>query len=127
MRVILDAGALIAAEHRPAALAQIITDSATRTTLVPLIPAPVLAQVWRGGAGRQAPLASLLADLDVEPLADARARAVGRLLAASGTNDIADAHVVEAANSGDVVFTSDPVDIARLARAAGKVLAIITV
>lgn len=127
MKIVLDAGALIAAEHRPAALGQIITDSGTRTTLVPLVPASVLAQVWRGGAGRQAPLASLLADLDIVPLDDTRARAVGRLLAASGTNDIADAHVVEAANDGDVVFTSDPVDIARLARAAGKVLAIIAV
>ena len=127
MRVVLDAGALIAIEQRPAALALVIADASCRTALVPRVPATVLAQVWRGGAGRQALLAPILADLDVDPLNEDRARTVGRLLAASDTSDIADAHVVDSADSGDVVFTSDPFDIARLARAASKRLAIVTV
>lgn len=127
MRVIIDSGALIALERRPRPLTKQLDALAARSGHVALVPATVVAQVWRTGSDRQAPLAAFLSQSDIDPLDDARARAVGRLLAASGTDDIAGAHVVEAANSGDVVFTSDPVDIARLARAAGKVLAIIAV
>jgi len=40
---------------------------------------------------------------------------VGRLLAGSGTSDIADAHVVICARRGDQpVVTSDPADLRRL-------------
>ncbi|MEO8107287.1 MAG: PIN domain-containing protein [Actinomycetes bacterium] len=127
MRVIIDSGVLIALERSPRPLTQQFDALAARSGHVALVPATVVAQVWRTGSDRQAPLAAFLSQSDIDPLSDDRARAVGRLLAASGTNDIADAHVVEAALSGDVVFTSDPVDIARLAHAAGKQLAIVAV
>ena len=45
---------------------------------------------------------------------------VGRLLAASGTSDIADAHVVIYARQADQpVVTSDPSDLRQLDRALG--------
>ena len=76
------------------------------------------------GAGRQAPLATLLARADIDDLDAERARQVGRLLADSGTDDITDAHVVVIAESGDLIITTDPIDIAHLAKTAGKQVAI---
>ena len=81
------------------------------------VPATVLAQVWRGGP-RSAPVARLLAaaDVTVVPLDEGRARAVGLLLASSGTSDVADASVVLCAreHGRDVIVTSDPDDLRRL-------------
>ena len=87
---------------------------------VPTVPAPVVAQAWRGGA-RQARLARLLSGCDVEPLDDAAARRTGALLSAAGTADIIDAFVVEGAlRRRDVVVTSDRSDIEMLADALGR-------
>jgi hypothetical protein len=52
--------------------------------VVPVVPAPVVAQSWRG-APRQAQLARLLAGCEVESLDDARARATGILSVPPGT------------------------------------------
>ena len=127
MRVILDAGLLIAQESRPDAAVGLVDSYAELTAAPPHVPATVVAQVWRGGARRQAPLARLLAGVDIDVLDEPRAREVGQLLANSGTSDIADAHVVIAAESGDLIITSDPIDIARLAKVAGKQVAIIAI
>ena len=107
MCVTYDTGALIAAEkgerrmwarHRALLTARVS----------PAVPAPVVAQAWRGG-GRQALLAQLLRGCDVEPLDDGLARAVGALAARAGTTDVVDAAVTEAAlRRHDVVVTSDP-------------------
>lgn len=52
---------------------------------------------------------------DVTDLGRVDAVNVGRLLAASGTSDIADAHVVICARrAGQSVVTSDPGDLSRL-------------
>ena len=56
------------------------------------MPAPVVAQSWRGSA-RQVQLAGLLAGCDVEVMDDGQARAVGALAARAGTTDIVDACV----------------------------------
>ncbi len=120
MKVVLDSGALIAVERRASALLTDVRELARNGAGTPEVPASVVAQVWRGGAGRQAPLAAFLARCRVGVLDESRARRVGLLLADSGTTDIADAHVVVTAESGDLIITSDPVDIARLAVAAGK-------
>ena len=81
--VTYDSGALIAAErgerrmwarHRALLLRRV----------VPVVPAPVVAQSWRG-APRQAQLARLLAGCEVESLDDARARATGILSVPPGT------------------------------------------
>ena len=125
MRIVLDAGMLIAHERRPSAAIGLIDQVLPLTHGPARIPASVVAQVWRTGRDRQAPLAKLIADADVDVLDAARARQVGRLLADSDTDDIVDAHVVASADDGDLVITSDPVDIARLARVAGKQIRIV--
>lgn len=124
MKVVVDAGVLIAHESRPDAAVGLLDEYAALSDAPPRVPATVVAQVWRSGWGRQAPLATLLARSDIDDLDAERARQVGRLLAESGTDDITDAHVVVVAESGDLIITSDPLDIAHLAKVAGKQVAI---
>jgi hypothetical protein len=86
---------------------------------VPTVPAPAVAQSWRGPA-RQVQLARLLAGCDVEALDDALARAVGALAARAATTDIVDACVVEGAlRRRDLVVSSDPDDLQSIAAATG--------
>jgi hypothetical protein len=60
---------------------------------------------------------------DVVPLDRVDATNVGRLLATTGTADIADAHVVICARrSGQQVLTSDPDDLQRLDPGLGLVV-----
>ena len=112
--VVLDSGAFIAAERRSgtmAALAQRLTSAR-----VPLVTsAGVAAQVWRGGGHRQVPVAYLLRRSTVVDLTYAVARVLGRILGASRTSDVVDAHVVFLARErGWPVLTSDPDDLLRL-------------
>ena len=88
--------------------------------IVPLVPAPVLAQAWRGGR-RQANLARLLAPCRTEVMTADQARAVGVLVGRSHHDDIVDVTVVETAgrHRDPVVVTADRADIERVARAAG--------
>jgi hypothetical protein len=114
--VTYDAGGLIAAErgerrmwarHRALLLRRV----------VPVVPAPVVAQCWRG-TPRQAQLARLLAGCQVEPLDDTRARATGTLAGRAGTTDIVDACVVEGAlRRQDHVISSDEADLTAIAAA----------
>ena len=124
MKVVLDSGALIALERRPGALLADVRQHALNGGGPPVVPASVVAQVWRTGTGHQAPVAAFLGRCRVGTLDAERARQVGQLLAESGTYDITDAHVVAVADSGDLIITSDPLDIARLARAASKQVSI---
>ncbi len=78
----------------------------------------MVAQVWRGGTGRQAPLARLLAGTDVAPVDDRLGRRAGMLLARGGQSDAIDATVVCLAADGDDILTSDPGDLRALAEAA---------
>lgn len=113
--LVLDTGALIALnknERRLIALLVAAREMAVRL----VIPATVLAQVWREG-GRQARLVTLARDekTEVPPLNRAWAESVGALCAQRGTKDIVDAHValvglLERAK----VLTSDPDDLRRL-------------
>lgn len=86
---------------------------------VPVSHGGVVAQVWRGGTGRQVPLARLLAGVDVTPLDDGLGRRAGLLLGRTGLADAIDAAVMCLAGDGDDVLTSDPGDLQRLAQAAG--------
>jgi hypothetical protein len=87
---------------------------------VPTVPAPVLAQSWRGGS-RQALLSQLLAGSDVEPLDDGQARSVGSLAARAATGDIVDACVVEGAlRRHDLVVSSDEDDLQAIAAAVSR-------
>jgi len=81
-----------------------------------IIPAGVLAQVWRGGS-RQARLAALVGGpaTRVEALNEALAKAAGQLCGRRGTADVVDASVVLAARqAGGAVVTADVEDIRRL-------------
>jgi hypothetical protein len=110
--VTLDAGALIALERddRPVL---VLLARARETGARITIPATALAQVVRAPA-RQVRLARLVRQptTDVVPLGRVDATSVGRLLAASGTADIVDAHVVICARRAvQQVATSDPEDL----------------
>jgi hypothetical protein len=117
--VTYDSGALIAAErgerlmwarHRALLLRRV----------VPTVPAPVVAQCWRG-TPRQAQLARLLAGCDVESLDDTGARATGILAGRAGVTDIVDASVVEGAlRRDDVIISSDEGDLAAIAAAVSR-------
>ena len=76
-----DAGALIAIERQDNKMVNFHKGMVT-SGITPVVPAGVLAQVWRGGSGRQAPLARALKQCIVETLDEALAKQVGE--AASG-------------------------------------------
>ena len=81
-----------------------------------VIPAGVVAQVWRHGA-RQAAIARVVGAIGttVEPLDEEIARLAGRLCRRCGTSDVIDASVVIAARRHRaVVASSDPGDLGRL-------------
>ena len=109
---VLDAGGLIAFEKGDRGMVALLA-RADETDAEITIPSTVLAQTVRRPQ-RQVRLARLLRSprTTVVPLDRADAIGVGRLLAASGTADIADAHVVLCARrAGQRVVTSDPDDI----------------
>ena len=119
MGVTYDTGALTAADRGER---QMWARHRALLTLreVPTVPAPVVAQGWRGGS-RQALLARLLVGCNVEALDDGQARAVGSLAARAKATDVVDACVVEGAlRRHDLVVTSDPADLTRIATAAGR-------
>ena len=80
----------------------------------------VIAEVWRGGSGRQARLARALAGVIVRPIDDELGRRVGVLLGHGRRRDVIDAAVVLIAEDGDEIFTADPGDLRALADAAAK-------
>jgi len=84
----------------------------------PLTCGGVVAQVWRGGRGRQALVARLLAGAEVAPIDELLGRRAGLLLAISGRSDAIDAAVICLAGDGDDILTSDPGDLRELAEAA---------
>lgn len=111
----MDAGGLIAldrGDRRVVVLLARAAETAARVT----VPATALAQAIRH-PDRQVRLARLIRQptTDVVALDRVDAASVGRLLAASGTADIADAHVVICASrSGQRVVTSDSDDLKSL-------------
>ncbi len=113
--VTLDAGALIALDRddrRVVVLLARARETAARVTM----PASALAQAIRRPE-RQVRLSRLIRQptTDVIDLGRVDATNVGRLLAASGTSDITNAHVVICARrAGQRVVTSDPDDLHRL-------------
>ncbi len=123
-QVVYDAGALIAADRDDRAFWADHRVRLEQGTL-PLVPAGVLAQVSR--SARQVPLRRLLRGCDVAGLDEDGAHRVGRLLAASRTCDVVDAHVVVVAVPGAVVVTSDRGDIEHLLASVGGTARVIDV
>jgi hypothetical protein len=116
--LVLDAGAFVAAERGNRDVVALVK----RERLAgrpPVTSGGVVAKVWRGGSGRQAPMARLLAGTAVASVDDTLARRAGILLARSGQSDAIDATVVCLAADGDDILTSDPGDLRVLAEAAG--------
>jgi hypothetical protein len=116
--LILDAGAFVAAERGDRDLVALVKRERLAGR-VPVTCGGVVAQVWRGGQGKQAPLARLLAGVEVAPIDGSLGRRAGMLLARSGQSDAIDAAVVCLAGDGDDILTSDPGDLRSLAEAAG--------
>jgi hypothetical protein len=113
--VTLDAGGLIALDRDDRRVVVLLARARETGALV-TVPAPALAQAIRRPE-RQVRLSRLIRQpgTDVIALDRVDATHVGRLLAASGTSDIADAHVVICARrAGQPVVTSDPSDLRQL-------------
>lgn len=116
MRV-LDAGALIALDRGDRDTWALLAET-QRAGQRPVVPAPVIAQAWRGAA-RQARLAAVLSGTDVVVADGPLSRRAGELLAAAGTADVLDALVALVAKDrpGSEIVTSDPDDIHHLLQA----------
>ena len=85
---------------------------------VPVTHGGVVAQVWRGGAGRQANLSKLLGAIEIVALDGHLGRRAGALLGRARRSDAIDAAVVLLAMDGDTILTSDTGDLRPLAVAA---------
>jgi hypothetical protein len=117
--VTLDAGGLIALDREDRRIVVLLA-RARETGARIVVPATAVAQAIRQPE-RQVRLARLLRQptTDVVPLDRVDATNVGRLLAASGTSDIVDAHVVICARRAEQqIVTADPEDLRKLDPAA---------
>ena len=113
--VTLDAGGLIALDRNDRRIVVLLARAVETNSRV-TIPASALAQAIRRPE-RQARLSRLIRQpsSDVVPLDRVDAVNVGRLLSASGTSDVVDAHVVVCARrTAQRVVTSDPDDLTLL-------------
>ena len=117
MRLILDEGALVAVELANREVVALIKRELTAGR-APVTHGGVVGQVWRGGSGRQAPLARLLPGLEIVGIDEALGRRAGLLLGKARLSDVVDAPLVALAADGDSVLTSDVQDLRRLVEAA---------
>lgn len=123
--VTYDTGALVAAERNDRRM-WAIHSGYLAEECAPVVPAPVLAEAWRGGAA-QASLSRLLAPCDVELMTEEQARSVGILVGRADHDDVVDVTVVEGAiRRDDAVVTADE-GIGRIAGSAHAKLRIVTI
>ena len=96
--------------------------------VVPTVPAPVVAEAWRGGP-RQASLARMLVGCDVDEMTAEQARRVGELAGRADLDDVVDVAVVEGAarRNDDVIITSNETHIRQAVEATGKRIRIETI
>jgi predicted nucleic acid-binding protein len=123
--VVYDAAVLVAADRNER---RTWAEHKSRLELgiVPLVPAPVIAQVSR--SPQQAQLRRFLTGCVIVPLGESDAHEAGRLLGITRTADVVDAVVVTTAlRRQAMILTSDPDDIERLARASGREVAVVAV
>jgi hypothetical protein len=118
--VTYDTGALVAGERNDRRMWALHVGFLAEE-VVPTIPAPVLAEAWRGGPG-QASLAGLLVGCEVEAMSADQARRVGELAGRAGHDDIVDVTVVEGAmrRVDEVIVTSNEGRIRQVVRASRK-------
>ena len=123
--VVYDAAVLVAADknnRRPWA------EHKARLELgvIPLVPAPVVAQVSR--SPQQVQLRRFLAGCLVVPFGESEAHEAGRLLGLTRTADVVDAVVVTTAlRQKAMIFTGDAGDLERLVSASGREIAVFEV
>ena len=123
--VVYDAAVLVAAD-RNERRAWAEHKARLELGVVPLVPAPVVAQVSR--SPQQAQLRRFLTGCVVVPLGESEAHEAGRLLGLTRTADVVAAVVVTTAlRRKAMILTSDPADMKRLVRAAGREVAVVTV
>ncbi len=118
MGVTYDTGALVAGERNDRRMWAIHAELLA-LEIAPTVPAPVLAQAWRGGA-RQASLVRLLRQCGVEDMTEAHAKEVGLVAGSSGSSDVVDVAVVVGARRrrDSAIVTADPDDLRAIAEAA---------
>jgi hypothetical protein len=115
--VTYDTGALLAAERNDRRMWALHAGFLSEE-IVPVVPAPVLAEAWRGGS-RQASLARLLALCEIEPMTERQARDVGVLAGRAAHDEVVDVTVVEGAiRRRHAVVTSNATHIRKIANAA---------
>lgn len=116
--LVLDAGALIALEHRDTRMLA-LADELQRERRAAHVSAGVVAQTWRGSPRQRAIHRLLRAQaVRVDPLSEDLSYRLGLLLASAGTADVIDAHVALLAKRlRATVLTSDPDDLLALDRA----------
>ena len=123
--VVSDAGVLLAADKNDRR-AWAEHKAGLEFGVVPLVPAPVLAQVSR--SPQQLQLRRFLTGCVVVPLGERDAHDAGRLLGVSRTADVVDAAVaVTALRQKAIILTSDPDNIERLIRASGREIAAVAI
>src|SRR5688572_9855333 len=121
--VIYDAGVLSAADRSKR---RVWAEHRVRLEAgqVPLVPAPVVAQVSR--SSKQAQMRRLLRGCEVVPFDEAAAHAAGSLLGKTRTRDVVDASVaVLSIRYGADIVSDDPHDIQRLLSAARSKVSIL--
>lgn len=126
MTLVLDAGAFVALERGDRDVVALIKRERLAGR-APTTHGGVVAQVWRGGNGRQAEVARVLAGVEIAALDDRLGRRAGVLLSLCRAKDAIDAAVVCLASDGDELLTSDPKDLRPLAEAADLHVEIIRV
>lgn len=112
--VVLDAGAFLALERRDGFTVRLLAGLVRQRARL-VTSGGVVAQIWRGGAGRQAIVAMLLPQVEVVPLDDVEAKLVGMMLGLRRRSDVVDGHVaVLGSERRMAVLTSDPDDLLAL-------------
>ena len=123
--VVYDAAVLVAADRNER---RVWAEHKARLEfgVIPLVPAPVVAQVSR--SPQQAQLRRFLTGCVVVPLGESEAHEAGRLLGLARTADVVDAVVVTTAlRQKAMILTGDRVDMERLVRASGREVAVVAV
>ncbi len=121
--VVYDTGVLIAAERSER---RVWAEHRARLDagIVPLVPAPVVAQVSR--SSDQVQMRRLLRGCEVVPLDESGAHRAGELLGRAGMRDVVDGSVaVVAIRHGADVVSGDRDDIVRLLSAARSALSVV--
>lgn len=126
MTLVLDAGAFVSIERGDRELVAILKRELLEGR-TPLTHGGVVGQVWRGGVGRQVPVARVLPGVQIVPLDEHLGRKAGVLLGRAGQSDVVDAALILLAEDNDEVLTSDPDDLVGLAEAAGLHVDLISV